>query len=66
MEQQDLRSFSILSFSFCFSLSSLSLSRVALLIGLARVLRNAGARLNGCHSGMHLQMQHSGAPAGTG
>lgn len=61
MEQQDLRSFSILSFSFCFSLS-----RVALLIGLALVLRNAGVCLNGCYSGIHLQMQHSGTPAETG
>lgn len=56
MEQQDLHSFSILSFSLCFSLS---LSLVASLIGLAWVLRNAGACMSRYHFGIHLQMQKS-------
>lgn len=46
----------ILNSLFLFLFLSPSLPRVALLIGLARVLRNAGACLNGCHSGIHLQM----------
>lgn len=56
----------ILNSLFLFLFLSLSLSRVALLIGLAWVLRNAGACLNGFYSGIHLQMQHSGTTAEAG
>ena len=56
----------ILNSLFLFLFLSLALSRVAPLIGLAWALRNAGACLNGCHSGIHLQRQHSGTLEGTG
>lgn len=57
MKQQDLRSFSILSFSFCFSPSPLCCAADRLAAPGSCVMRGPG--LNGCEPGTHFQMRRS-------